>query len=98
MTNLIKCRVFSFLINILQVFFFSVPTGEVCPRFIAQVYCIQNNFDRPVKVMTEREQLRSVFSLRANSMFYLGNDPQIDLKKCLEVSVWVPLFSLVLGA
>lgn len=47
--------------------------------------------------MMEGEQLHSMFSLQANSMFCLGRDPQIDLKKCWEVSIWVSLFSLFLG-
>lgn len=57
----------------------------------------KKNLGLPCKTNDGGEQLNPIFYLQANSIFYLGSDPQMDLEKFLEVSAWVPLFSLFLG-
>lgn len=50
----ISCDIYIFfcplLINVLQMFFLSIPTGEVCPRFTAQGYSVQAKWDIPVSL------------------------------------------------
>lgn len=74
MTNQINCDFFfgSFLINALQMFFLFIPTGEVCPRFTAQGYCMQNNLDSPVNLRARGNSYTTGFPYRLTPLFILA--------------------------
>ena len=67
----IFCCCCSFLINVLQMFFLSIPTGEVCPRFTAQGSCMQNDLDSPISLRTRGNSYTTCFPCRLTPFFIL---------------------------
>lgn len=50
-------------------FFLSIPTGEVCPRFTAQGYCMQSNLDSPVNLRARGNSYTTCFPCRLTPFF-----------------------------